>query len=102
LPAVTRVADEDFFDRRHIPSDLEMQHASERRGTPMTGIAEGGAKSLLDQAADVLVQGLLGFALDGETPDTVALNAIREALRRAEVIGPETIDVAIGQHTDAG
>jgi hypothetical protein len=76
LAGVTRVADEDFFDRRHIPSDLEMQHA--------------GRQERLDQAADVLVQGLLGFALDGETSDTVALNAIH-ALDHAEVIGPKTI-----------
>ena len=38
----------------------------------------------------MLAQGLLGFALDGETSDTVALNAIH-ALDRAEVIGPKTI-----------
>jgi hypothetical protein len=69
---------------------------------PTTGIAEAGAKSRLGQAADVLVQRLLGFALDGETPDAVALNAIRDALDRAQVIGPKTIDMAIGQHTDAG
>jgi hypothetical protein len=74
-------------------------HTVTGRRCPMTGIAEAGAKSLLDQDADVLVQGLLGFALYRETPNAVALNAIH-ALDRAEVIGPETIDVAIGQHTD--
>jgi hypothetical protein len=50
----------------------------------------------------MLMQGLLDFALDGETPEAVALNAIRDVLDRAEVIGPKTIDVAIGQHTNAG
>jgi len=32
-----------------------------------------------DQAADVLVQRLLGLALDGDAPDAVALAAIRDA-----------------------
>ena len=41
------------------------------------------AKRRLDQAADVLVQRPLKFALDGDAPDHVALAAIRDALDRA-------------------
>lgn len=37
----------------------------------------------LQQAADALVQRLLGMALDGDAPDHVALQAIRDALDRA-------------------
>ena len=54
------------------------------------------AKRRLDQAADVLVQRLLGFALDGDTPDNIALAAIRDALDRAGLVAPKTLDVAIG------
>ena len=43
----------------------------------------------LAQAADVLVQRLLGFALDGEVADPVALAAIRDALDRAG-LNPKT------------
>jgi hypothetical protein len=45
---------------------------------PMTGI-----EAAYSQAADALVQRLLGFALDGQVPDPVALAAIRDALDRA-------------------
>jgi hypothetical protein len=41
------------------------------------------AKQRLEQAADVLVQRLLSFALDGDVSDPVALQAIRDALDRA-------------------
>ncbi|VBA47131.1 hypothetical protein LAUMK41_00489 [Mycobacterium attenuatum] len=41
------------------------------------------ARRRLDQAADVLVQRLLKFALDGDVADNVALTAIRDALDRA-------------------
>lgn len=41
------------------------------------------AKRRLEQAADVLVERLLGFALDGKVADPVALAAIRDALDRA-------------------
>lgn len=41
------------------------------------------ARRRLDQAADVLVQRLLKFALDGDVADNVALAAIRDALDRA-------------------
>jgi hypothetical protein len=41
------------------------------------------AQRRLQQAADVLVQRLLSFALDGNAPDAVALQAIRDALDRA-------------------
>ena len=53
------------------------------------------AKRRLDQAADVLVQKLLRFALDDDAPDNIALAAIRDALDRAGLIAPKTIDVAI-------
>jgi hypothetical protein len=45
--------------------------------------ARAKAKRRLDQAADVLVQRLLQFALDGNVDDNVALRAIRDALDRA-------------------
>jgi hypothetical protein len=51
------------------------------------------AKRRLDAAADVLVQRLLGFALDGDTPDNIALAAIRDALDRAGLVAPKTLDV---------
>ena len=41
------------------------------------------AQRRLQQAADVLVQRLLGLALDCEATDAVALQAIRDALDRA-------------------
>ena len=41
------------------------------------------AQRRLQQAADVLVQRLLSLALDGDTPDNVALSAIIAALDRA-------------------
>ena len=41
------------------------------------------AQRRLPQAADVLVQRLLSLALDGDTPDNVALSAIIAALDRA-------------------
>ncbi|WP_368834111.1 hypothetical protein [Mycobacterium intracellulare] len=41
------------------------------------------AQRRLQQAADVLVQRLLGLALDGDVPDAIALQAIRDALDRA-------------------
>jgi hypothetical protein len=47
------------------------------------------AKRRLEQAADVLVQRLLGFALDGDVPEATALAAIRDALDRAG-LNPKT------------
>lgn len=41
------------------------------------------AQRRLAQAADVLVQRLLGLALGGDVPDAIALQAIRDALDRA-------------------
>jgi hypothetical protein len=41
------------------------------------------AQRRLQQAADSLVQRLLGFVLDGDVADPVALQAIRDALDRA-------------------
>jgi hypothetical protein len=37
------------------------------------------AQRRLEHAADVLVQRLLSFALDGDAPDAIALAAIRDA-----------------------
>ena len=55
------------------------------------------AKALrrLQQAADALVQRLLGMALDGDTPDHVALQAIRDALDRAGVPAKAEVSVEI-------
>lgn len=41
------------------------------------------AQRRLQQAADVLTERLLGFALDGDVPDAIALAAVRDALDRA-------------------
>ena len=41
------------------------------------------AQRRLQNAADVLVERLLGFALDGQAPDAFALQAVRDALDRA-------------------
>jgi len=38
----------------------------------------------------------LAFALEGDAPDSVALSAIRDALDRAGLIAPRTLDVAVG------
>ena len=54
------------------------------------------AKRRLDQAADALVQKLLKFALDDDAPDNIALAAIRDALDRAGLVAPRTLDVALG------
>lgn len=53
------------------------------------------AKRRLDQAADVLVQRLLKFALDGEAPDHVALAAIRDALDRAGLGAKQAVEVEV-------
>jgi hypothetical protein len=53
------------------------------------------AKRRLDQAADVLVQRLLKFALDGNAPDTFALTAIRDALDRAGLGAKQTVAVEV-------
>jgi len=54
------------------------------------------AKRRLDQAADVLVQRLLNFALDGNTSDNAALQAVIAALDRAGIIKPAQLDVTVG------
>jgi hypothetical protein len=51
------------------------------------------AKRRLEQAADALVQRLLGFALDGQAPDAVALTAIRDALDRAGISVKHLVEV---------
>jgi hydroxypyruvate isomerase len=54
------------------------------------------AQRRLEQAADVLVQRLLGFALDGDAPDADALQAIRDALHRAGV----SIEIEVKPYED--
>ena len=54
------------------------------------------ARKRLDQAADVLVQRLLSFALDGQVDDPIALRAIVAALDRAGFSVTQPLDVAIG------
>ena len=53
------------------------------------------AQRRLQQAADVLVQRLLGLALDGDVPDTVALAAIRDALDRAGMSAKQAVEVSV-------
>lgn len=52
------------------------------------------AQRRLQQAADALVQRLLGMALDGETPDHVALQAIRDALDRAGMGAKQSVELS--------
>ena len=49
----------------------------------------------LQNAADVLVQRLLGFALDGEAPDAIALQAIRDALDRAGLNPKTAVELSV-------
>jgi hypothetical protein len=58
---------------------------------------EAAARRRLDQAADVLVQRLLAFALDSDAPDNIALQTIRDALDRA--VGPARVS---GPASDEG
>jgi hypothetical protein len=53
------------------------------------------AQRRLQQAADVLVQRLLQFALDGNVADPVALAAIRDALDRAGMKPGVEVDVTL-------
>lgn len=53
------------------------------------------ARRRLEQAADVLVQRLLGFALDGNAPDQVALSAVLAALDRAGLSVKSTVGVEV-------
>jgi hypothetical protein len=53
------------------------------------------AQRRLQQAADALVQRLLRFALDGDTPDNVALAAIRDALDRAGLGAKQAVEVGV-------
>lgn len=52
------------------------------------------AQRRLQQAADALVQRLLGMALDGDTPDHVALAAIRDALDRAGMGAKHSVELS--------
>ena len=56
---------------------------------------QAAARRRLEQAADVLVQRLLGFALDGEVADPVALAAIRDALDRAGMNPKTAIEIEV-------
>lgn len=49
----------------------------------------------LEQAADVLVQRLLQFALDGNVEDATALRAIRDALDRAGLGANKAVDLNV-------
>jgi hypothetical protein len=51
------------------------------------------AERRLAQAADVLVERLLGMAVDGDAPDHVALPAIRDALDRAGLGAKQAMSV---------
>lgn len=53
------------------------------------------AQRRLQQAADSLVQRLLGMALDGDVADHVALAAIRDALDRAGMGGEQAVEVEV-------
>jgi len=53
------------------------------------------AQRRLAQAADVLVQRLLQFALDGKVADPVALRAIRDALDRAGLGAKQAVEVDV-------
>jgi len=53
------------------------------------------ARRRLEQAADVLVQRLLGIALDGTAPDQVALSAVLGALDRAGLSVKSTLGVEV-------
>lgn len=53
------------------------------------------AQRRLQQAADALVQRLLGMALDGDAPDHVALAAIRDALDRAGLGAKQAVEVSV-------
>lgn len=59
------------------------------------------AQSRLNQAADVLVQRLLGLALDGDAPDAVALAAIRDALDRAGMSAKQAVGVEVAVEVPA-
>ena len=53
------------------------------------------AQRRLAQAADVLVQRLLSFALDGNVDDPVALRAIQDALDRAGLSPKTAVEIEI-------
>jgi hypothetical protein len=104
------------LDRRDLLHDLQAGEAQCTARSKCTGKrcrapsmlggnvcrAHGGAapqtraKALrrLQQAADVLVQRLLGLALDGEAPDAVALQAIRDALDRAGLGAKQALELS--------
>lgn len=52
------------------------------------------AKRRIDQAAEALVQRLLGFALDGDVPDAVALAAVKDALDRAGLGAKQSLELS--------
>ena len=62
------------------------------------------AKALrrLQQVGDALIQRLSGMALDGDAPDHVALQAIRDALDRAGIPAKAEVSVGVLAQTDGG
>ena len=72
-------------------SNLCRAHGAE---APQTKVK---ARRRLEQAADVLVQRLLTYALDGDTSDNVALSAVIAALDRAgiSVKTAATVEVSV-------
>jgi hypothetical protein len=105
------------LERRDLLHDLEAGNGrctarSKRSGQPCNNAAmlggnvcriHGGsapqtrakAQRRLAQAADVLVQRLLQFALDGKVADPVALQAIRDALDRAGLSPKQSVEVEV-------
>jgi hypothetical protein len=51
-------------------------------------------------AADALIQKLLGFALDGDAPDAVVVQAIRDTLDRAGVNAKASIEIGVKPYED--
>jgi hypothetical protein len=50
--------------------------------------------------ADALIQKLLGFALDGDAPDAVVVQAIRDTLDRAGVSAKASIEIGVKPYED--
>lgn len=55
------------------------------------------AKRRLEQAADALAQRLLGYALNGDAPDHIALIAIRDALDRAGLSAKTAVELSVAE-----
>lgn len=108
-------ADPSTLGREHRSAEVDRPRCSARssrtgkpcRKYPVAGAvvcrSHGGAapqvqkaaRRRLEQAADVLVQRLLGIALDGTAPDQVALSAVLGALDRAGLSVKSTLGVEV-------